>query len=235
MKVRTAIGITAGIIAAEIAITWFAMRGRSAILARHWPPNRWHIELGNLSEALAAIATASAAFVALWIAGREPRDRMREREDEDRTHARLVYLDVRLRTVVLRSAREGVPVVEVTVRNFGPFPVLDVEVSDAIWKEHSDAHWRSNILSGRSYNILRPHSTDNSFEEMREFGVEFLRPDEDQTVVPVTGHYPGGNQLPIYAAIDLSNVVIKVQFTTASGVRWETAIQGDSRGEPVRV
>lgn len=217
-------------------MTWFAFTAWSALPARHWPPNRWHIDLGNLSEALAAFATAVAAFAALWIAGRERRDRKQEREDEDKTHARLVYLDIRTRVVLLRPATKiGVPVVEVTVRNFGPLPVLDVEVSDAAWTEYPNARWRPNVLTGRGYNILRPHRTDSSFEEIREVGVEFLRPDQDQTMVAITGNYPGGDQHPIYAAIDLSNVAIKVRFTTASGIRWEAAIQGDRRGEPIRV
>lgn len=236
MKVRTAVAITAGIITVEAAMTWFAISALSAVPGRRWPPNRWHIELGNLSEALAALATAGAAFVALWIAGQQRRDRRQEREDEDGTHARLVYLDVQIRTVLLNPRTRGaVPVVEVKVRNFGPLPVLDVEVSDATWLEHRNARWRSTVMRGRGYNILRPHSSDNTHEEIREYGVELLQPDEDETVIPITGYYPGGNQLPIYAQIDLNNVVIKVQFTTASGHRWETTIQGDERGKPVRV
>lgn len=236
MKVRTAVGITVGILAAEGVVTWFAIEAWCAVPGRHWPPNRWHIELGNLSEALAAFATAGAAFVALWIAGQQRRDRHREREDEDRTRARLVYLDAAFRVVLLNPAEHtAVPVVQVTVRNFGPLPVLDVEVSGATWRDHPEARHRSKVLNGRGYNILRPHRSDSTFEEIREFAVELLQPDQDQTVVPLLGHHPVAAHVPRYAELDLDDVVVKVRFTTASGHRWEVSIRGDSRGGPVRV
>lgn len=237
MRTRTAVAITVGIVATQAAVTWFAMSAWSAIPVRRWPPGRWHVELGNLSEALAAFATVGAAFAALWIAGRERRARRQEREDEDSTHARLVHLSVRMRTVLLNpAAKVGVPVVRVTARNFGPLPVLDVEVSDATWSQNSAARLRwSSEPTRRPYNVLRPHRSDDSYEEMAEFNVELMRPEKDETIIPVTGYYPGGSQLPIYAAVDLSTVIIKVRFTTASGVRWEAPIRGDIREEPIRV
>jgi hypothetical protein len=108
MKTRTAVWITIAIVIANSAITWFAIKAWLAIPGRHWPPNRWHIELGNLSEALAASASAGAALAALWaasvalrVADRDRRDRQQEREDEEKTHARLVRLSVETRLAVL--------------------------------------------------------------------------------------------------------------------------------------
>jgi hypothetical protein len=118
MRVRTAVAITAGIITAQVAAAWFAEKAWLALPDRRWPPARWHIELGNLSEALAAFAGAGAALIALWIASRDRRERKAERRTEENTVARLVRLDV--------ESSNGRPVVVVKVRNFGPLPILDV-------------------------------------------------------------------------------------------------------------
>jgi hypothetical protein len=42
-------------------------------------------------------------------------------------------------------------------------------------------------------------------------------------------------QMPSYVRTDLSNVVAKVRFTTADGVRWETPTKGEGSGEPTRL
>jgi membrane protein implicated in regulation of membrane protease activity len=94
----------------------------------------WHTYGGHITATeiavLSPIATFLAAVVALWVAGRDRRDRMQEREDEEKTHARLVALQV--------SQDTGRAAVIVEVRNFGPLPVLDVEVVDATWSEHRE-------------------------------------------------------------------------------------------------
>jgi hypothetical protein len=41
--------------------------------------------------------------------------------------------------------------------------------------------------------------------------------------------------MPSYVRTDLSNVVAKVRFTTADGVRWETPTKGEGSGEPTRL
>lgn len=243
MRIRTAVGITAAIIVAQGALTAFAFTAWRAIPERHWPPSRWHIELGNLSEALAAFASAGAALVALWagfialrVANRDRLDRKQERDDEEKTHARLVRLSAEAKTLNLRPGALPSPVVAVRVRNFGPLPVLDIRVTSASWTGHSNARWRSTNTAKRGgSSILTPHQSDQTYKEMIEFAVEFLDANEDKTIVPVVDHYPGGQGLSIFEQIDLSKIVVKVQFTTATGVRWETSTRGGGTGETVRV
>jgi hypothetical protein len=243
MKTRTAVWITIAIVIANSAITWFAIKAWLAIPGRHRPPNRWHIELGNLSEALAASASAGAALAALWaasvalrVADRDRRDRQQEREDEEKTHARLVRLSVETRLAVLDPSKkyDPSPILEVKVRNFGPLPVLDVEVSGADWPEHPTARVRASNL-GRGGPILRSNRSDAPYEEMIHFAVELLHPDEERTLIKKAEvqRFPGG--VPDYVFPDLSEVRINVRFTTANGVRWETPTQGVGSGEPVQV
>lgn len=118
MRVRTAVGITTVIIIAEGAITWFAAKAWFAIPGRHWPPNRWHIELGNLSEALAAFAAVGAAFVALWIATRDRRDRMKQRDAEDEAQAKLVIVSAECPNSPLQ--------LQIRVVNNAPRAIVDV-------------------------------------------------------------------------------------------------------------
>lgn len=242
MRVRTAVGITAAIIVTQGVLTAFTLKAWHAIPGRHWPPNRWHIELGNLSEALAALASTGAALVALWaglialrVANRDRQDRKQERDDEEKTHARLVRLEAEMRTINLHSWASPSPVVAVKVRNFGPLPVIDVRVTSATWSEHPAARCRATNLARRPSSILRQHQSDQPYDEMVEFAVEFLPPTDEGTVIPVEGQYPGGQGIPIFAKIDLSKVVVKIQFTTANGVRWETPTKGVGTGETMRV
>ena len=61
-----------------------------------------------------------------------------------------------------------------------------------------------------------------------------MHPTEDKPLTPIeprTADY----QTPIYIPIDVSNVVAKVEFTTADGVRWETPTKGSGSGEPMRL
>jgi hypothetical protein len=229
MRVRTAVGTAAAIIVAKGAITWFAAKAWLAIPGRHWPPNRWHIDLGNLSEALAAFAAAGAAFVALWIAGRDRRDRKQEREDEEKTHARLVRVNI--------EQLSAQAVLLVKVRNFGPVPVLDVTVTDATWSEHPTARFQITREGrrpvDREQSILKPWQSDQTYEESIQYHLVFLHPNENTPLAPLAERqYSGGPTR--YAPIDLSKVVAKVQFTTANGVRWETPTKDTGAGEPVR-
>ena len=231
MRVRTAVSITAAIIIAQGAVTWFAAKAWLAIPECHLPPNRWHIELGNFSEALAAFAAAGAALIALWIAGRDRRDRKKGRLDGEKTVARLVRLDV--------EGIDGRPVLLVKVRNFGPLPILDVTATDASWIEHPNArcpitrHGRDAVSSKQS--ILRPWQNDLKYEEMIEFEIQFLHPAEDKTLVPqIEKRVPGGT-MTLYKRVDPSKVVAKIQFTTASGIRWETLTNGAGTGETARL
>jgi hypothetical protein len=231
VRVRTAVGITAGIITAQVAAAWFAEKAWLALPESRWPPARWHIELGNLSEALAAFAGAGAALIALWIAGRDRRDRKAERWAEENTVARLVRLDV--------QAASGRPVVVVKVRNFGPLPILDVTGAGATWTTHSDARLPITRLGrptvGRQLSVLRPWNNDLKYEEMVEFEIQFLHPSKDETLVPKVDHKVPGGVVPMYEPVELSTVVAKIQFTTPNGIRWETITDGAGTGETRRV
>ena len=97
---------------------------RVGVLPEHSGVHHWHVELGPLSEWAGAVATTGAVMVALYIAGRDRRQRLAERHTEDQTQARLVRLEV--------SLWRNKPVVVVKLLNFGSLPILDVELRDAI-------------------------------------------------------------------------------------------------------
>jgi len=128
MRVPTWVPISAVVAGSGVAL-YCAYRAVGAW--RGWPPPR--IQLGNLSEALGVLFTVAAVVVALIIAGRDRRDRISERHDEEKTHARLVRLEV--------SGETSRPAVAVKVRNFGPLPVIDVELVDAKHIAHPGASW----------------------------------------------------------------------------------------------
>jgi hypothetical protein len=89
------------------------------------------VDWGLVINAITATGAFFAGFVALVIATRDRHERKQEREDEEKTHARLVHLTPRMRS--------GQPVLDVEVRNFGPIPVLDVTATEATWSEHHGA------------------------------------------------------------------------------------------------
>lgn len=231
VRVRTAVGITAGIITAQVVAAWFAEKGWLALPERQWPPARWHIELGNLSEALAAFAGAGAALIALWIAGRDRRDRKADRRREEKTEARLVRLDV--------EPLSGRPVVLVMVRNFGALPVLDVDAIGATWTTERDArvaisrHGRGAVA--RVLPILRPWNNDLKYEEKAEFEIQFFHPETGETLVPKVDHTVPGGVVEMYLRVDPTTVTARIQFTTANGIRWETVTDGAGTGETRRV
>lgn len=201
-----------------------------------WPPPR--IELGNLSEALGALFTVLAVGAALWIASSDRRDRARERHEQELTQARLVLVTVS--PVSHPSAS-----IEVEVRNFGPLPILDIELAGASWTEHPTA--RLAVSFGQYIGVVRPATarrrpvlmSTNEFERSATTVVDFILRfkdefDDDRPLTEPTAR-TAGYQHPNYEPIDLANVVVKVRFTTADGVRWETPTEGGSAGEPVRV
>ncbi|MBV8861414.1 MAG: hypothetical protein JO259_06095 [Mycobacterium sp.] len=230
MKVRTAVGITAGIITAQVTVAWFAAKAWLPIPDR-WPPTRWHIELGNLSEALAAFAAAGAAFIALWIAACDRRDRNLERRAKEETVARLVRLDV--------EPINGRPVVIVKVRNFGPLPILDVAANGATWTTHPDARLPIAGLGrgtvGHQLSVLRPWQSDLKHEETVEFEIQFLHPTKDETLIPRKDDKVPGGTVTLYQRVDPTTVTAKFRFTTADGIRWETTTAGAGTGTPKRV
>jgi hypothetical protein len=235
MRVQTAVAVVSGFIAVKAALTWTALNTWASYPERPGA-HHWHVELGPLAEWAAAIAATGAAITALYIAGRDRQDRIAERRDEQKTHARLVQLSVDAET-----SREAVVV---QARNFGPLPVLDIDLVDATWSQHPKARWEPMashwVARGRQANsthrpILKPNQgLDDTFDTLAYFVVRFLHPTEDRPLTPVearTANYP----IPSYVRPDLSKIVAKVRFTTADGVRWETATKGEGSGEPRRV
>lgn len=134
--------------------------------------------------------------------------------------------------------------VVIEARNFGPLPVIDVDLVNATWTEHPEARWEALkshwVARDRKANsthrpILMPtHGTQDTFDTLAYFVVRFMHPTEDRalaSIEPRTANYP----VKSYVRADFSNVVVKVRFTTADGVRWETPTKGEGAGEPTRL
>lgn len=234
MRVRTAVTVVSGFIVAKAALTWVVVN-TWASYPEHPGSRHWHIELGPLAEWLAAVATATAAIVALYVAARDRRDRAAERHDEQKTHARLVQIFVE---------SDSAANIIIEVRNFSPLPVIDVDLVDATWSEHREARWvpfpshwvgRGRPATSTHRPILKPsEGIEDTYDTLAHFRFRFLHPTEDRPLAPIhprTANYPHQSYLPI----DLANVVAKVQFTAADGVRWETPTKGEGAGEPIRV
>lgn len=193
-------------------------------------------QMGTLGEWAAAFFTFVAAAAALRIAKRDRRDRMQERRDEQSTHARLVQLSV-------RSTSAGS--IDISVRNYGPLPVLDVDLVESTWVEHLDAQQRdsagrwirpSDEISRRHRPILMPHPAefDDVYNTVAEFSVAYLHPTQEEILAPIekrTAHFQYPNRVPI----DPSAIRARVRFTTADGVRWELSTDKSGSGDPVRV
>jgi hypothetical protein len=169
-------------------------------------------------------------LIALWIAGRDRRDRNAERHAEEKTVARLVRLDV--------EPISGRPVVVVKVRNFGPLPILDVAADGATWTTHPDARLEITRLGrggvARHLPVLRPWNNDLRYEEMAEFEIQFLHPQTGETLVPKLDHKVPGGVVEMYQRVDPTTVTARIRFTTASGIRWETITHGVGTGETRR-
>jgi hypothetical protein len=194
----------------------------------------WH--LGDVGTWLSGLGAIGAAIVALRIAGRDRTERITERHDEQKTHVRLVQLSI-------EGGGNSRAAITVQARNFGPLPVIDVDLVDAKWSEHPEARWmpldshwvgRGRQASNTHRPILMPsQGLQDTFDTLAHFVICFMHPTEDRPLAPIeprTADY----QIPSYLPPDLSNVVAKVQFTTADGVRWETPSKGSGSGEPVR-
>ncbi|MGC2380721.1 MAG: hypothetical protein WA622_26970 [Mycobacterium sp.] len=232
--------VVSGFVVVKAALTWVVLNTWASYPKRPGV-HHWHIELGPLAEWLAAAAAAGAAITALYIAGRDRKQRSAERHDEEKTQARLVRMEV--------SQWHNKPVVTVQVRNFGSLPILDIELSDATWSQHPDARWVTNwgmntwpktepAQVGLHRPILKPHIEldDRAFDRLVEYEICFIHHAEDRPLRPKVTTGPAANYLvPNYVPTDLSTVVAKIRFTTANGVRWETPTNGAGSGEPVRL
>lgn len=185
------------------------------------------IELGTLADWLAAFGAGGAALVALVIATRDRAERKDERHEEDATVARLVQLRA--------TAQYGTPALNVSIRNFGELPILDISIADATWADHPDARWGTNGLDRKGmkrpvlHNYWRTELEVSPFQDasppMITYPVWFMHPTRDE---------------PLYASednarFDLSGVTVKIQFTTANGVRWILPTKGQGTGDPKRI
>jgi hypothetical protein len=127
----------------------------------------------------------------------------------------------------------------VVVSNFGSLPILDVELTDATWSEHPGARWvtTASLLGSRPVGQVNLHRAilqpvGDIPEESRtspyvSYDICFLDATEDRPL--------RAEENDTWKKIHLTNVVAKIRFTTANGVRWEMASKGTGGGEPVRL
>jgi hypothetical protein len=178
MRVRTAVAVVSGFVVAKAALTWLALEGWGSLPQRPGFIGHWRIQLGTFGEWFAALATAAAVGVALYIAWKDRHDRISERHDEQKTHARLVQLSVDGRA-------NNRAAVTVEARNFGPLPVIDIDLVDATWSEHPEAqwrpltsHWQARGLPANSTHrpILMPsQGVEDTFDTLAHFVICFMR------------------------------------------------------------
>jgi hypothetical protein len=175
----------------------------------------WH--LGDVGGWLAGLGAISAAIVALRIARQDRTERIAERHEEQKTRARLVQVSV-------EGGDNSRAAITVQARNFGPLPVIDLDLVDAKWSEHPEARWvplgshwvgRGRQASSTHRPILMPsQGLQDTFDTLTYFVICFMHPTEDRPMAPIvprTANYVHPN----YVSPDLSTVVIKLQFTTA--------------------
>lgn len=191
------------------------------------------IQLGNVSEGLGALFTFAAAAVALRIATRDRTDRIVERADEAKAHARLI------RVTIEPDSRSGL---NIYIRNYGPMTALDVVLLHALWDKHPDAKQRRSygrwIRRGASPGILHQPvlmpvtDFEDKYYTVAEFRVLYLNSEDEflAEVDPRSAEYKFPNHLPI----DLRDVRAAVQFTLADGSIWITEIAHGLAKEPVR-
>ncbi|MGE2717902.1 hypothetical protein ACQI4L_27905 [Mycolicibacterium litorale] len=189
------------------------------------------LQMGTVGEWVAASVTFAAVITAFAIATVDRREREKERRAEEATVARLV----RLRVTCTGSAS-----VDVYIRNYGELPILDVDIANVSWTKHPEARWGTILTNDGTIargNTKRPmllnyRQSDNEVSSYQEaspptinYPVWFMHPTVDEALIDTSN----------FAPIDLSTVIIKIQFTTANGVRWETSTIGSGMGQPVRL
>lgn len=84
------------------------------------------VDAGLIVNALAALGAFAAAAAAVWVATSDRRERMRERDAEDEAQAALMIVEP------VSRGSENEKQLEVIVKNFGKFPVLDVTLVELI-------------------------------------------------------------------------------------------------------
>jgi hypothetical protein len=213
MRTRTAIGIASAIVVAQGAMTWVAIKAWLAIPTRQWPVTSWHIQLGPLSEWVAALFTAFAVAVALWIAGHESRTRRRERADADHAQARLVDVEID------QSAYSQW--FYVTIRNYGGSPIISVSVSNAWWAARPDVTWSHPPAEESSaptvIRILQPER-ERAGQAAATLTIQFLA--ADGTLVPRVLEHDAVYE-DTYEEID-GTPDVEIHFMDSNGTHWRT-------------
>ncbi|CAM5742394.1 hypothetical protein MAUB1S_01511 [Mycolicibacterium aubagnense] len=136
----------------------------------------WYTGFGQW---LGALGSFIAAGVALWISVNDRHDRLSELRAEEQARARLVRVSAGW--LPSRAA------VEVRVENYGPLPVLDVELVAAEWSQHPQARWialntgQPNPPEYTFSPLLKPRqSNDDLFIEVLVLAVQFVDSDTNQ-------------------------------------------------------
>ena len=132
------------------------------------------------------------------------------------------------------AMQSGVPVVPIVIRNAGLHlwrgsvfmrkGTVDIHVLPPIPVDD----WSAEDLDARVEDV---HG--RFVDTLADFVIRFVDPTDGGllgTIEPRTANYP----IPSYVPIDVTNVVVKVRFTSADGVRWETPSKGHGAGEPTR-
>lgn len=209
----------------------------------------WSIDWGSIADWAAAGGAFFAAFVALRIANQDRELRVIEqeegREEASKIQARLVQVEA--------TNNSYSPTVHVKVVNFGPLPVLDVDLVAASWIEHPQARWGTNwkwsgpidrlgpiepLAHGTSHHILHPRSAQDdetaTYWKTATFDVCFAHRDRDVPILNAAA--TDDRRRPTrYEQLDMDLVIITVHFTTADGLRWQVIVQGGVGDDPVRV
>jgi len=84
MRVRTSVAVVFGVVVAKAALTWLEVEGWGSLPHRPGFVGHWRIQLNTFGEWFAALATAAAVRVALYIAWKDRHDRISERHDEQK-------------------------------------------------------------------------------------------------------------------------------------------------------
>jgi hypothetical protein len=205
VRVRTAVGLAIAVVAAKAALTWVALVAWGSLPHRPSFVGHWQIQLGPLSEWVAALFTAGAVAVALWIAGHETRTRRREREEADHAQARLIQVEVK--------QVHGQPDFDVEIHNYGDRAIIGAAVTTAWWFGHPDYTWRYSDINHDREKVVRPEREAPS----GSVRIQFLDAEGDfvPKLIKVTSH-----NLMIYQKVEPPEAVIS--FMDANGGLWQT-------------
>jgi hypothetical protein len=172
--------------------------------------------------------------VAVWVATGDRRERVRERERDDRAQASLVIVDTGRTWVEERRRRELV----VVIQNHGTFAVLDVSLAQLDVDGHHDVHpvahatfafvqpYREAPEKGRSLFCPPPEDRDDPFSialngRLDDFSDDPYREGLSDITANAKSRSP--------TIGDDTQLTATVRFTDAKGKRWETVFRADAQ------